>query len=157
MPAENTQKKTDWHSVLAPVVFLIVFVLFVYGGLLIALLGASAWYIDAYDLTFFAALETAGIWLLALGCLVIWIAGAFILASIPYYILRFRRRYIAAENVRLYMFIILTGIFIVPFILWRNFRNNHPGLRRKYRQKLKHMAKSQKMQERLSERQLRHL
>jgi len=160
MQARQDQKQArethfDRHGVLAPLLFLISFVLFVYGGMLIAMLGVSAWAIDSHDLSLFAQLETLGIWLLAFCTVAVWLSGCFVVANIAYYILRLKRRYILAENVRLYMIIILVGIFIVPFILWRHVRNNHPGLRHRYRQKLKRLARTQKMQERLSERRLR--
>jgi len=152
---QRKQEKFDRHGVLAPLGFLILFVLFVYGSLLIALLGAAAWVIDVYALTFFARLNIFGIWLLVFCCLALWLGGSFIIATLAYYILRRRGRYLLAEDVRLYVIIVLMGIFIVPFILWRNVRNNHPDLRHRYRQKLKRLAKSEKMQERLRERQRR--
>jgi len=149
------QESFNRHAVLAPLLFLILFVLFIYGSLLVAVLGASAWVIDVYDLAFFARLGIVGVWLLAAGALAFWLGGSFLVALIPYYILQSRGRYILADNVRLYIIIVLMGIFISPLILWRNVRHNHPDLRRRYRQKLKRLAKGKKMQQRLSERQHR--
>jgi|GEM_PF-4343271 len=151
-PKQRPKKSKDFHSIFAPLAFLVLFVLFVYGSFLVALLGASAFFIDFYDLSFFARLGSFGSWWLTLCFLGGWLGGVSILSAIPYFILRHMGRYQLADNVRLYVMIALVGIFIVPFILWRMIRNNHPVLRRRYRQKLKRQARGRKMQERLQER-----
>jgi len=143
------------HDALAPLLFLILFVLFVYGSLIVALLGISAWMIDAYQLTFFAQFETMGAVALTFCFLSGWLGSTFIIATSTHFVLRRSGRMILADKARLAIILILVHIFTVPFILWRIFRNNHPELRHKYRQKLKRLAKGKKMQERLRERRQR--
>jgi len=145
----------DRHDALAPLLFLILFVLFVYGSLLVAMLGFSAWIIDAYDLKAFAMHGDAGIVALAVCFLGGWIGSVFIIAFIAHFILRYMGHYMLADKTCLIIILVLIHIFTVPFILWRILRNNHPDLRRKYRQKLKCKARGKKMQERRLERQRR--
>jgi len=152
---QDTSSPQYPHDALAPLLFLILFVLFVYGSLIVALLGISAWMIDVYDLAFFVQFGNLGITALALCFLSGWLGSVFILATSTHFILRRLGRMILADKARLVIILVLVHIFTVPFILWRIFRNNHPELRHKYRQKLKRLAKSKKMQERLRERQQR--
>jgi len=154
MAVESHQEKPEpWlHDVLAPLVFLLLFVLFVYGSLLVAMLGFASWSISAYELSFFAQFGTFGIWALVLCWFVGWYVLVFIVVALPYFVMRRMGRYILADKLRPIMILAAMGIFFVPFILWRAIRNNHPVLRRRYRQKLKRQARGKKMQERLAER-----
>lgn len=139
-------------GVLAPMIFIVLFVVAIYGALIVGMLGIADWLIHACQLEFFLKLGNFGIILMMLGLLAAWIATAFICAAVPYYILRARGRYMLASRVASVIIVLVFNIFVFPCILWRIVRANSPHLRRRYRQKLKIMAKSPKMQERRQER-----
>jgi len=151
----QNSSRSQLHDALAPLLFLILFVLFVYGSLIVALLGFSAWFIETYELLTFAQYGDAGIAVLALCFLAGWLGSVFIIATVAHFVLRRQGRYILADKVRFIIILVLVNIFASPFILWRILRNNHPDFRHKYRQKLKRLARSKKMQERRLERQKR--
>ena len=61
-------------GIAAPLTFLIMFVFFIYGALLVGLLGLSNWIIHAWNLTFFINLGKFGVFLLAILIPVLWAA-----------------------------------------------------------------------------------
>jgi len=154
----NTDRVTDprfrEHGVGSPLIFLILFIFFVYGSLIVGLLGLSRWLIESYHLKFFHNLGDAGLILMIFCLLGVWFSLVLAAAGIPYFWLRHLGRYRLADKVALIITLFLFHIFSAPFILWRMIRNSSPRLRRRYRQKLRHMVKgSRKIQERRFERQ----
>ncbi|UXM94869.1 hypothetical protein N5853_12390 [Bartonella sp. HY329] len=139
-------------SPVAPFIFMVLFILFIYSPLLIGLLLVARWIIDANNLTFFLNLGTLGDLLMLFIVMASWILIVLSLSIIPYLVLRSKGRFILAEKVAVVIRLLLFHIFAFPFICWRMVRNNSPKLRSRYRQKLKAMVKGKKMQERKIER-----
>jgi len=151
--SQNSHFRAHEYGIGGPLAFLILFVLFVYGSLIVGLLGASRWIIKSQDLVFFSNLGGTGIVLMMCCLLLIWFGTVLIAACVPYYWLRHLRRYRLADKVALIIIILLFHIFSVPFILWRMIRQNSPQLRRRHTRKLRRMVRSsQKIKERRSER-----
>jgi len=154
----NQHRKVASHEygIGGPLTFLILFVLFVYGSLLVGMLGASRWIIKSQNLVFFAQLGGSGIVLMMCCLFFIWFSVVALAAGVPYLWLRYLGRYRLADKVALIITLFLFHIFSVPFILWRMIRQNSPQLRRRHAQKLRRMVQSsKKMQERRLERFLR--
>jgi len=86
-------------GIAAPLTFLIMFVVFIYGALLVGLLGVANWLIHAWDLKFFLHLGGFGILLAALLIPALWAVFVAICATIPYRILRAGGHYIMASKV----------------------------------------------------------
>lgn len=139
-------------NALAPFVFMVLFIIFIYSPLLAGLLLLARWIIDANNLTFFLNLGAWGDLLMLVIVMASWILIVLGISVIPYLILRSKGQFILAEKVATVIRILLFHIFAFPFICWRMVRNNSPVLRRRYRQKLKAMVSSKKMQERKMER-----
>lgn len=139
-------------GIAAPLTFLIMFVVFIYGALLVGLLGVANWLIHAWDLKFFLNLGGFGILLAALLIPALWAVFVAICATIPYRILRAGGHYIMASKVATIIVFAMFHIFALPWILWPMVRRGSPKLRRKHMEKLRQMVKDGKMTERLTER-----
>lgn len=139
-------------GIAAPLTFLIMFIVFIYGALLVGLLGVSNWIIHSWNLTFFINLGKFGVFLLALLMPILWAVLVFVCASIPYHILRSHKHYIMAHKVATIIVFAMFHIFALPCILWPMVRNGSPKLRRNRIKKLRQMVKEGKMKERLAER-----
>ena len=142
-------------GIAAPLTFLIMFVIFIYGALLVGLLGISNWIIHAWNLTFFINLGKFGVFLLAIIIPVLWAVIVGICASIPYYILRAFGHYLMASKVATIIVFAMFHIFALPWILWPMVRRGSPKLRRKRIEKLRQMVRDGKMKDRLAERHQR--
>lgn len=153
--AKNSHRNDDRfpeQGIAAPVTFLVLFVIFVYGALFIALLGIADWCINAWKLTFFLNQGNWGIVMMVIIFLVLWVSIVFALAAIPYFILRSLGSSVKAKKVALIVIFSLFHVFAMPWILWSIIRRNSPTLRKKYNEKLKVMAKGPYMHRRLKER-----
>lgn len=139
-------------GIAAPLTFLIMFVVFIYGALLVGLLGVANWLIHTWDLKFFLHLGGFGILLAALLIPALWAVLVAICATIPYRILRAGGHYIMASKVATIIVFAMFHIFALPWILWPMVRRGSPKLRRKHMEKLRQMVKDGKMAERLTER-----
>ena len=142
-------------GIAAPLTFLIMFVIFIYGALLVGLLGISNWIIHAWNLTFFINLGKFGVFLLAIIIPVLWAVIVGICASIPYYILRAGGHYLMASKVATIIVFAMFHIFALPWILWPMVRRGSPKLRRKRIEKLRQMVRDGKTKDRLAERHQR--
>lgn len=142
-------------GVAAPLTFLIMFVVFIYGALLVGLLGVANWIIHAWNLKFFLNLGGCGVLLLALLIPALWAVVVVICATIPYLVLRAGGRYIMASKVATIIVFAMFHIFALPWILWPMVRRGSPKLRRKRIEKLRKMVENGKMKERLEERKQR--
>lgn len=139
-------------TVFAPLSFMVLFILFIYLPLLVGLLLVARWIIDANHLTFF---QNLGIWgdvLMLITLTISWICLVLTLSILPYWLLRAKGQFILAEKVVIIIRVFLFHIFAFPWLCWGMVRNNSPYLRQRYRQKLKIMVNSKKMQERKNER-----
>jgi len=116
------------------------FVIFVYGGLFISLMGIANWIIHAWNLTLLLDRDTPGVILMVFFLLAIWFMVVFGIAAIPYYVLRTQGRYKLASRVALVIIFLLFHIFTLPFILWPMVRNASPKLRARRQAKLRQMA-----------------
>ena len=143
------------QGIAAPLTFLIMFIIFIYGALLVGLLGLSNWIIHAWNLTFFINLGKFGVFLLAIIIPALWAVLVAICASIPYYILRSRGSYLMASKVATIIVFGMFHIFALPWILWPMVRRASPKLRRKHIEKLRQMVRDGKMKDRLAERHRR--
>lgn len=143
------------QGISSPLFFLCLFILFVYGSLVLGLAECANWLIHTKNLVFLSALGLFGTAIVVACFIFAWVAIVAIIAFIPYAILRKQGRVILADKVRLIVTLFLFHIFATPWILWPMIRNGSPRLRRAYRQKLKKMALSNKMKERLEERHRR--
>jgi len=101
-------------GIAAPLTFLIMFVFFIYGALLVGLLGLSNWIIHAWNLTFFINLGNFGVFLLAILIPALWAVIVGICAAIPYYILRSRGHYLMASKVFPIIFCARAGTILWP-------------------------------------------
>lgn len=154
MSRENDDRFPQ-QSIAAPLTFLIIFIIFVYGALFVALLGVADWYIHAQNLTFFLKYGDLGVVMMVAVFLAIWISVVFIIAAVPYFILRAKGRFTQARKVALIIILLLFHVFAMPWILWPMIRRNSPTLRKKHRAKLRIMAKGPYMRHRLEERRAR--
>jgi len=153
----QNEQKTDppyqSRSIIGPLAFLILFILFVYGSLLVGMLGAARWLIESQNLSFFLNLDTVGIVLMMLCLFTAWFAIVLIGAGIPYLWLRRLGHYRCADKTALIIILVLFHIFSAPFILWRMVRHNSRYLSRRHHQKLRRMVMDSRiMRERRLER-----
>lgn len=139
----------------APLIFMVLFIIIIYSFLLAGLLRLSTQIIETHQLTFFSNLGMFGEPLMAVLILLGWIIFVLAISIIPYRILRAKGHFMMAEKMATIIMLLLFHIFTFPWLCWRMVRNNSPVLRRRHRQKLKAMVNSQKMQERKSERNAR--
>lgn len=143
------------QGISSPLFFLCLFIIFVYGSLILGLAECANWLIHSQNLVFLSALGLSGTAVVVVGFIIAWVAIVAIIAFIPYSILRMQGRMILADKVRTIVTLFLFHIFATPWILWPMVRNGSPRLRRAYRQKLKKMALGAKMKERREERHRR--
>ena len=142
-------------GIAAPLTFLIMFIIFIYGALLVGLLGLANWLIHSWELTFFINLGNFGVFLVALLIPALWAVLVVVCATIPYAILRSNGHYLMASKVATIIVFAMFHIFALPGILWPMVRRGSPKLRRKHFEKLRQMVKDGKMKERLAERHQR--
>ncbi|MHC5306237.1 hypothetical protein [Bartonella sp. LJL80] len=142
-------------GIATPLTFLIMFIFFIYGALLVGLLGVSDWIIHAWNLTFFLNLGGFGVFLLALIIPALWAVLVAICATVPYVILRARGRFILASKVATIIVFAMFHIFALPWILWPMIRRGSPKMRQNHIRKLRQMVKAGKMDDRLAERRQR--
>lgn len=132
-------------GMLASLTLLFLFVIFVYGALLVGIMGIANWIIHAWNLTFFLDLGFYGVGLMVLCLLATWFVIVFSIAALPYYFLRAQGRYKRASQLAQIIIFLLFNIFTLPFILWPMVRNASPKLRTKRHAKLRQMVKNRKM------------
>ncbi|EJF91024.1 hypothetical protein [Bartonella tamiae] len=128
-------------GILTPLAFMALFIFFVYGALLVGLLGLSDWIIHAWHISILQNMGNAGIFLLALIIPALWFILAFIIATLPYIILRSKGHIRRARRIRTIILFAMFHIFAIPWILWPTLRRASPKLRQKHREKLKKRIK----------------
>lgn len=136
--AKDTEFKPS--GMIAPLVFIFLFVFFVYGALCIGLMGISNTLIHRYELSFFSQFGNFGVFLGLCCILAAWAALVFTLAGIPYFILRSRGKSKQGRLVGQVIIFLMFHVFAIPFILWPMVRNSSPRLRAKRAAKLRHMV-----------------
>lgn len=126
----------------APLVLLFLFVIFVYGALLVGLLEIANWIIHAWNqICLINSLGAFSVVLMALYLLATWFMVVFSIAAVPYYFLRARGKHKLADQTALVIIFLLFHIFTLPFILWPMVRNASPKLRAKRQAKLRQMVR----------------
>ncbi|KAA6204601.1 MAG: hypothetical protein DU429_07880 [Candidatus Tokpelaia sp.] len=113
----------------APLVFISLFVLFVYGALFIGLMGVSNTIIHHYRLHFFLQFGNFGAFLGLCCILALWAILVFALAGIPWCILRAKGRGKTGRLVGQVIIFLMFHVFTMPVILWPMIRNSSPRLR----------------------------
>lgn len=150
MPVTSAQKKPLLSSsFVQALAFFLLFVFFIYGALLIGLLGLSDWLIHSFELLFFQEWGGAGIALMASLLLGAWVLGVLGLASLGVLIARKAQRPLLIPQLRLIIFFAFFHIFALPWIFWRAIRRHSPALVARHRRHLRSLARSEYMQERL--------
>lgn len=149
-------------KLIIPIIFLLLFVIFVYGTLFVGLLGLANWCLHLWQHSsnlFIKNLSIiliqkgfSGLLLVALGFLFFWILINFAISNILYYALRLSGKKIAAYKTYTITLMALFHIFAMPIILWSIIRKNSTYLTHIHYQKLRKLASSPMMQERLIER-----
>lgn len=152
-------------QIIIPIVFFLLFVVFVYGSLCIGLLGLSNWLLHIWlnvnngVLNYFSNILLKygflGVFFLTAILLVVWVGFNFLLSYGLYLIVRISGRKIAAYKIYNIAIMALFHIFAMPIILWGIIRQNSPYLKHKHFNKLRKLTTSTMMKERLSERKLK--
>jgi len=129
-------------GMMAPLLLIFLFIILVYGTLLVGLSEIANWIIHVWDIGFLLDLGFSGIALMVLCLVGAWFLAVFSIAAIPYYILRRQGRYRRASQIAVIIIFLLFHIFTVPIILWPMVRNASPKLRAKRRAKLRKLVKN---------------
>lgn len=146
-----------------PIVFLVLFIIFVYGALWVGSLGLANWLLHSAVLKLYLPNLVAyllqqgvlGVIITSIVLLAIWVGCNFGLSYILYLIIRKSGRKIAAHKIYNISLMALFHIFFMPIILWSILRQKSVYLKHKYYAKLRKLAKTKLMEERLKERKLK--
>ena len=146
--AHNTMQKTHKKKyMLSFLTFFLLFILFVYGALFIALLGIADWIIHSQNLQFFIERGNGGILSFAFLILISWVSCAVITATLAYYGLQIFVPKKQAQKISTIVLFAFFHIFATPCILWPSLRDNIPALKKRHKQKLKQIAKRNSLQQ----------
>lgn len=129
-------------NVIISLVFLLLFILFIYGALFIACLGLANWLLHSW----LSAVDTSLVFVTALAFVLGWACLSFAVSRLVYFIcLCYGNKKRAGKIAEISLFAMF-HIFAMPVLFWRMFVQNYLPLRRYYRNKLKKIARHKRQQ-----------
>lgn len=138
MPHYRSDTEFKPTGIAAPLAFMALFIVFVYGALIVGLMGVANTLIHRCELSFFLQRGNFGVFLGVCCLAAAWALLVAAFAALPYFILRRRGRNKTARLVKQVIIILMFHIFAMPFIiLWPMIRNSSPALRAKHFAKLR--------------------
>lgn len=152
-------------NIIIPIIFLLLFIIFVYGALFVGTLGIANWSLHIgqhssncainYVSNILIQYGVIGVFITAISFLSLWILINFLLSNILYIIIKVSGNKIAAYKTYNISIMALFHIFAMPVVLWSIIRKNNTFLMKLHYKKLRKLALSTMMQERLIERKLK--
>lgn len=128
-------------NIITSLVFLLLFVLCIYGALFIALFGLANWLLHSWG--YFSVVDFKLVFATALCFLACWLLLGIVISRLVYFSLRRYGRKKAAKIAEITLFAMF-HIFAMPVLFWRMFVQNCTPLRRIFRARLKKLARGKR-------------